>query len=218
MGFKLTGNGGTDAEVESTMRTLRVTQRPGQVLGSYRLASFTGLMTGIAANGTIFSMRWTDATNLCAIKSLKVGYAVITGFTAAQELGFDAVVARGFTASDSTQTQLVLTGNNQKKRTSLATSLFAATDVRISGTGAITAGTRTLDAQPVMASAAKTLAAAATVQDARFEALIDMTDGTDYPIVLAQNEGLVVRNSVLMGAAGTVRGFVEVVWDEVATY
>lgn len=227
MGFKITGNGGTDAEVDGTgFRALRVTQRPIDIgaLGSYRMAAFSGLTTVIAAGtasaGHVYSFRWSDATRLCLIRYLKVRYTVVTGFTAAQELAFDAFVARGYTADHAGGTAITLGGNNQKKRTSMGTSLVTtAASMRIASTTALTGSSFTLDGNPIMVGMGKTLAAAATVQDAAFEETIDMTDGgAEYPIVLAQNEGIVVRNGVLMGAAGTVRIGVTVAWDEVSAF
>jgi hypothetical protein len=225
MGFKLTGNSGTDAEVDGTnFRALRITTRPTDVgaLGSYRIAAFSGLMTTIAAGtasaGHVFSFRWSDATNLCLVRYLKIRWAVITGFTGAQELAFDAYVARGYSADHGGGTSITLGGNNQKKRTSMGTSLVTtAASARIASASALTGSSFTLDANPILVGMGKTLAAGATVQDASFESVLDMT-ASEYPVVLAQNEGIVARNVVLMGAAGTVRMAVEIVWDEVAAY
>lgn len=154
------------------------------------------------------------------MRFLKVRYAVVTGFTAAQELSFDAFVARGYTADHAGGTALTLGGNNQKKRTSQGSSLVTtAASARIASATALTGSSFTLDANPIMLGMGKTLAAAATVQDAAFEETLDMTDGgAEWPIILATNEGIVVRNGILMGAAGTVRMSVQMAWDEVAAY
>lgn len=225
MGLKITGNGGTDAEVDgTTFRALRVTNRPIDVgaLGSYRAAAFSGLSATIAAGtasaGHVFAFRWPDATRFAIVKALKIRMAVITGFTAAQELGFDAFVARSYTAAHGGGTALTLGGNNQKKRTAHGTSLItSAADIRIASATALTGSSFTLDANPIMAGSFKTLAAAATVQDGSYESYLDLS-AVDHPFVLAQNEGLVVRNQILMGAGGTVRWAVEIAWDEVTSY
>lgn len=186
------------------------------LLGSHRLNAVSGLTTGIAANTPIFSFRWGSATKFALIKYLKIQATVITGFTAAQELALNAFIARVFTASDSAGTAIVFTTNFQKKRTSMATSLV--TDCRVSGTAQLTVGTRTLDAVPTLSSSVKTLAAGAAVQDARMEAELILSNPTDYPTVLAQDEGIVVNNVILQGAAGTVRYGVTIEWDEVNAY
>lgn len=47
----------------------------------------------------------------------------------------------------------------------------------------------------------------------------DATDGNDHPLVLAQNEGFIVRGpSTIFGAAGTADLVVECAWAEVASY
>jgi hypothetical protein len=212
------GASGNLAEVEPNSLAFRATLRPNDIgtLGSYRLATFTGLTAGIAANAPLFSWRWGDASRVAILRYLRIRAAVVTGFTAAQELAFDAMIARSWTTNDSGGTAIVFTANNAKKRTSMGQSLV--TDCRIAAAATLTAGARTLDANPIMAGVAKTLAAAATVQDAVLEETFDATNGQDFPFVFAQNEGFVVRNSILMGAGGTVRWAVQAAWDEMASY
>lgn len=205
--------GGTNfAKVDATHGAFRVSQWPQQCLGEYQFGQITGLMTGIAANGEIAQFRWSNATRLAVIKHIRVRYAVVTGFTAAQELGFDVIGATGFSVNGTGGTAIVPNATNLKKRQSYPDSLVG--DLRIATTAALGAGTKTLISATYLASTAKTLAAAATVQDAAFEYTLDMTNGGDSPIVLAQNEGLIVRNSILMGAAGTVRASIEFAWAE----
>jgi len=218
MAIQIIGNGGVIVEVEANHRAMRSVARPNDVgsLGSYRVGASTGLLAGLAANTPIFSVRWGDATRVMVPRFLRVRYAVVTGFTAAQELAFDAIVARAFSASDSAGTAITLSGNQQKKRTSMGASLV--TDMRVAAAVTLTAGTRTLDGQPVLASAKKTLAAAATVQDADFEHTVAFDPGIEWPFVLVTNEGLIVRNTIALGAGGTVRANIEFAWDELASY
>lgn len=221
MSLQIAGNSGVVADVDgTTFRAIRVTQRPNDpgALGSYRLATISGLTTAVAANGLVFAWRWADATRVAVLKYFKVRMAVITGFTAAQELGFDVMIGRGYTANHTGGTALTLGGNNQKKRTAMGTTLIGtAADIRMATTAALGGGTITVDSNPVMAGTFKTLAAAATVQDGAYESIMDFS-GIDYPFVFAQNEGIVVRNSILMGAGGTVRWAVECAWDELNSY
>lgn len=204
--------GGRFVQVDEAMHALRVSTWPQQCLGEYRFGQSTGLMTAIAANGEIGQFRWTNATRLAVVKFIKVRYAVIAGFTAAQELGFDVIGSVNFTVAGTGGTAVTPGTQNLKKRQSYPDSLVA--DMRIATTAALGAGTKTLSANPYAAMAQKTLAAAATVQDAAFETTLDMTNSSDGPIVLAQNEGLSIRNSILMGAGGTVRASIEIAWAE----
>lgn len=231
MPFQLYGTIGTVAEVDASWRALRSSNRPLEHggRGHYRLGVASGLLTGtgVTAGGTVFSARWSDSSRLFVLLKLSARYVVTTTFGAAiiQELGLDAIVARSWTASDSAQTAVVIAGNDQKSRTSLATSLFAAGDVRIGNTSIITAGTRTLDSNPFvgMSGISSDLnATAATSQlvagpNIGFEWMADASLG-EHPIVLAQSEGIVVRNTVTFLATGAMRLWIQMVWAEVVAY
>lgn len=205
--------GGTNfAKVDQAMGAIHVSTWPQQCIGEYRFGQSTGLMTAIAANGEIAQFRWSSAARLAVVKFIRVRYAVITGFTAAQELGFDVIGSTAFSVNGTGGTAIAASATNLKKRQSYLDSLVG--DLRIATTAALGAGTKTLSNASYGASAAKTLAAAATVQDAAFETTLDMTNSSDGPIVMTQNEGLSIRNSVLMGAGGTVRATIEIAWAE----
>jgi hypothetical protein len=206
------------AWIEAPYGALRATLWPQKSLGEYRIGQMTGLLTGIAANADIFQFRWGLSAHLAAIKFVKVRYAVVTGFTAAQELAFDVTGSVGWTVNGTAGTSIVAGTANLKKRTTYVDSKV--TDMRIAATSALGQGTKTPSANPLMASSAKTLAAAATVQDIAFEETMDMTNSGDAPLILQQNEGFSVRNSIAMGAGGTVRATVQVAWAEfdAATY
>jgi hypothetical protein len=105
-----------------------------------------------------------------------------------------------------------LTGNNQKYRTSLGTT--AVTNVNIGSTGALTAGTRTLDAQPL----GSVYYWVPGVGTSLVQTDLLSYDPTDYPLVLANNEGFTIQNQILMGATGVGTLVVNVEWFEAAAY
>jgi hypothetical protein len=146
------------------------------------------------------------------VKRISVGFVTTTAFGAAQQMGFGVVTARSFTGADSGQTAIVLTGNNNKYRTSLASS--SVTDARISATAAITVGTRTLDAN----SLGTTNFWVPGVGTSLAQTDLISYDANDYPIVLANNEGFVINNLILMGATGVGTAVVNVEWFEAAAY
>lgn len=202
-------------KVDATARAARVAIRP--VEGEhYRLAASTGLITTVAAGtasaGHVFAFRWGSAAKVALVHRIYVKWRTVAGFTAAQEVGLDVMRATGYSASHSGGTAIVLNAPNLKKRQSYGASLL--TDARISGTGALTAGTHTLDGQHMGADCFAELAAAATVPKGAFDVDIPFAG---CPLQLATNEGFVVRNTVLMGAGGTARVTVEVDWSEVIT-
>ena len=77
-----------------------------------------------------------------------------------------------------------------------------------------TAGTHVFDPVPISQDGYAELAAAATVPKGRFDVEFLNADQPAFPLVLAPNEGLCIRNTVLMGAGGAVRLTVEVDWFE----
>ena len=192
--------------------------------GAYRIAVTSGLVTGLSAGDPIFSLRWAPSLptsnprqlTTFVLQRMRVKWRTITDFTATQEAGIDVFLARAFTASDSGGTAATLTTNNAKKRTSFPTTLL--TDLRIATTGALTPGTRTLDAQPIASDVYSDLANAATVQKGRVDVEVLDQDQDRYPIVLAPNEGIVVENRITMGAGGTARVIVEIDWLELQRY
>lgn len=218
MAVIIQGNGGTAAEVDGTgYRALRVTQRPVDhgALGQYRLSTIVSLVVTQAANGTLFSFRWADATRLCVIQALRMQLIQLTAATATIFPSYEVFQARSFTASDSIGTALTLTGNSFKKRTSMGTTLV--TDIRKATVAAgLTAGTRTLDGDPIFQM--QTISTITTPNATLYSMQFD-PDGADHPLVFAQNEGLIVRGpTTVFGAAGTASLTIDMAWAEVAAF
>ncbi len=172
-------------------------------LGHYQVSVATGaIAAGAAADSQVFSCRWSSATKVAVITSVVVtGMRATTAF-AAGVVDLKATVARSFTVSASGGTALTITGNQMKLDTRFQTTAF--TDMRVATTGALTAGTQTLDTQDLgrltMHSSAGTGVAAPIVGEIYvpnngilFDA--DPARG-EHPLVLRENEGLVIRATV----------------------
>ena len=221
MGVQIIGNGGTVAEVDgTTFRSQRVVPKPIEfgAFGHYRLATTVALVVTQAANGTLFSFRWGDATRFCVLQKLRLEIMQTAAATATIMPSYQAFIARSFTASDSAGTAITITGNNMKKRTSgMGTTLV--TDIRKSAVAAgLTAGTRTLDAEPIIELATNSTITTPNAITYRKELEMDAGDGI-HPYVFAQNEGFIVRGpTVVFGAAGTANLLVDLAWAEVAAY
>jgi hypothetical protein len=220
MPIQIQGNGGAVAEVDGTgYRALRITQRPIEALGHYELELTTGGYGGLAVGAPLFTMRWTDPTRLCVIYQSRVSVQTTAPFAVSQITSRELVVARGWTVSDTGGGAVVLTGNALKKRSSMGPTLFAAGDIRFHS-GAITPGTRTVEANVV--------GQALGWSEGGFEAKLGMdisradllTDpgGHDHPIILVQNEGVIMQVGTLMGTGGVQKTTIKMVWAEVATY
>jgi hypothetical protein len=204
---------GTAMAVDPVFGAARVTVRPPDVLGWLSVGAQSGALTGVAANGPVFSFRNISA-NPVLIRRVGLGFVTTTAFTAPQTLSWGLFFARAFTASDTGQTAIALTGNNSKHRTALGT--LTSVDCRISNAGALGVGTRTLDANSLAVAATYAGAVGAGLTPTLSNLLSQ--DTGDYPLVLAQNEGIVIANLTAMGAGGVGSLFVNLELAETSSY
>jgi len=224
MSIQIQGNGGVIQEVDgSTFRAARVVSRPVDhgALGAYSVGLISGVIpAALAANSEIFQFRWSDATRLCVVRKIKISAAVSTTFFAAGvPIQIDLVKATGWSAAGSGGTR-VTPAALLKRRTSMGSSLIAASDIGISSTAALTAGTKTLETV-----ALSTLVAAGPITSSLNGSIIvpdtilwqaEVADG-EHPLVLATSEGFVIR-SIAVPATGTWTAAITVDWAEVTAY
>lgn len=181
---------------------------PG-LLGSYSKSLTSGTMAaGLAANSPVFSFTY-GGTRLAVVRAVTISATDITTGFAATNATFNIFAARSFTAADTGGTAGTLTGNNGKMRTSFATT--GVTNIMIATTGTLTAGTRTLDTDPLAALTGGPTATAGTPMITAGTAIYLPTPN-EYPLVLAANEGFVIQATV--PATGTWVLSVTVTWDE----
>jgi len=199
--------------VDPMFKAARVSLRPPEILSWNSLGAQSGALTGAAANAPVFAMR-NIGNNLLMVRRIGIGFVTTTAFTAAQRVDFGLYPCRSFTASDTAQTAIVVTGNNLKHRTSLAT--FSSIDMRISNTAAITLGTRTPDTNPMSQVGGWSGGAGTTIITAQ-DNLLQHGAG-DYPLILANNEGLEIQNLTAMGAVGVGTLYVNIEFAEAAAY
>lgn len=224
MPLQIQGNSGVITEVDgTTFRALRVTGRPIEygALGYYSIAMITGTMAvSLAANSEVFQFRWPDATRFAVVTQISSSASALVAATAAALCSFRATIARGWTVAGSGGSRANLTGNNQKLRTTMGTSL--ANDIGCATTAALTAGTKTLDAQDMSAVGFSLMTGAITVQMSNqfcpLTYLLDINSTNDHPIVHAQNEGFVIRTGNAMPAGATWQGVFGTKWAEVTQY
>lgn len=202
--------------------------------GAYASAPPSGLLTTVAAGtasaGHLWAMQWPaitaaqtaggEARRFAIIQRLRIRAWTITGFTAAQEVRFALFKLTGYTAPHTGGVAVVVptpkrTGNAAANVPPAHGVMPASRAViQIGNTGALTDGTHAAPGDPIRVAAYSELAAAATVQKGQFDGLFSTEDLIQHPIVLQADEGLLVRNEVLMGAGGTVRLIVECDWVE----
>jgi hypothetical protein len=160
----------------------------------------------------IFDFQYTGA-GLAVVKKVVISVGDAGTAFAAGNAHFDIFAARAFTAADTGGTAGTLTGNNAKLRTSFPTTGVGA--IMIANTSAISAGTRTLDTDPLGSVSASTAATAGADLLAAVDLLAPKNAG-DYPAVFGTNEGFEIQATV--PATGTWTASVTVYWDEYSAY
>ena len=200
-------NTGSMAAVDASKLALRASLRPFELTGYFAFGVQSGALTGVAANGPVFSLRNAAGNGeLVLVRHIGIGFLTTTAFTTAQIVDYGLFFARSFTASDSGGTAISIAGNNTKVRTSLVAP--NSMDARVATTAALTAGTRTLDTNALAQIGAWSGGAGQGLVPVQNN-LWDQYTG-DQLIVLAPNEGLVIANLTAMGAAGVIRLYVNV--------
>ena len=199
--------------------------------GSYRNFSTSGSLGALAANSEVWHFRFPIPSGSSALsysamimRKLQVSIMVSTAASGAALLSLGVFFSRSWSVDGSGGTlQSVGTLNNSKQRINNARPYST---VRIANTTALTAGTQTLDAQP-LSSVAFGVGTGATTTSIATQ-LLNFEDGTlidddpwalAYPPCIQIPEGLVIRtgaNAFPAGIAWTLS--VRSVWQESETY
>ena len=209
--------------VDPMFLAARVALRPldysgvGRVLGFYRAVGQT-TAAAPAGNSVLANMRYTDPSSFYVLLRLRVGVSVITAVTAQSTPPIIVSHARSYSVSETTNTTaLVLTGNNQKMRTTpMGTSLVTQMGVSSAAAG-ISGGTKTVDANAfgavVLSPALVAIGSGVPMTD-----LYKCDNHGGHPPVYAPNEGYVIAWSATALATGTVSVVVEHEWAEVIVF
>jgi hypothetical protein len=200
---------------------LHVTNKaiPYGSLGHYRTNHRCVIANTQAANSRLFEMRNTHASNLIVPTRLLIKWMQTGAHTAAIEDSLDVFKVTTFTAVDTTNT---VTPTVSAKRGSMAAPPGAAAirGVTVAGAAAgMTNGTLTKDGVSVGQLPKWLLAAMPTAGPVEPSVLdnFDDVNGTN-PFVFAQNEGLIIENRVLLGAAAASVVYIDFSWAEVTLY
>ena len=197
----------TNLVVDPTFNAARLTLRPYEFEGIFRLAARSGIIAAATAAGIGFTFRYTG-TGTCSIHSVKVGLNGLSAYTQGA-VTFTLVPVRGYTATDTAGTQIT-TGITQKLRSGCTQCQI---DARIATTTTLTAAAATAgveDAAP-LASLQFDMAPAVVNQPMR-EFLPMSTYSKGF--VLTNNEGFRIRNQSAYSATGTCNLVVSVEWSE----
>jgi hypothetical protein len=188
-------------------------------LGHYRVNHRCALVATQAANSRLFEVRNTHATNLIIPTRLVIKWLQTANHTAAIEDSLDVFKVTSFSAVDTTNT---VTPTASVKRASMAAAPGAAAirGVTVAGAAAgMTGGTLTKDGGSIGQLAQWLLAAIPTggTVIAGLQDNFDDVNGT-HPFVFAQNEGFIIENRVLLGAAAGSSVYIDFSWAETTAY
>jgi hypothetical protein len=190
--------------------------------GAFRVGAVSGTMAAaLAANAEIFQFRYvTAASRIALINRVTISAGANVAATAAALLSMRMTVARAWTVAGSGGSRIVLTGDNANLRTSLATS--EVNDAGISTTAGLTAGTKTLDTTDIgnvsygIGTGAITTSLPLTILP--LTELFNANQEGGYPLVLANQEGFVIRSGIIGPATMTWAFSVNVSWLEVPAF
>lgn len=209
---------GVGAESQSA---LHVTTKPDPcgVLGHYKTSHRTVLVNSQAANSRLFELR-NNASNLVVIHKVRVEVTQTAANTAAIMDSIDMYKLTGHTAVSTTNTVTLVAS---RLRTSFAAPP-GGVDLRgctVAGIAAgMTGGTMTKDTAPLRQFGIWFLAAVPTggpTVQIIGEYWPDVGSG-ESPLILAQNEGMLIENRVLLGAAAGAAVSIDIEWAEVTAY
>jgi hypothetical protein len=223
MGFKLTGGGaaaaniGVGAEAASAGH-VTVKPIPHGALGHYRVAGRFAIVNTQAAASRLVSLRNTGS-NLIIPTRLNLRWLQIGTHTAAIEDSLDVFRVTSFTVQDTTNT---VTPVPSIQRTGMGASPGNVQVRHVTAAGAaagMTGGTLTKDSA-ALAQLPKWLLAAMPTAGSVEPSFLDAFDDVNgtHPFVLAQNEGLIVENRVLLGAAASSAVYFDMCYVETTAF
>jgi hypothetical protein len=192
----------------------------GQAGNAYRYAGFTGTIgAALAANSEILQFRFLTGTKTkCVVRKIMFdGIGIVAVATALGPLGFMVKPARSWSVAGSGGTRIVTTGDNLQLRQ--ANPASQVNDLGIATTGALTAGTKTFDANAMGQCLLSIGTGAVTTYQmlSAVQPLIDVSGGS-HPLVLGDQEGFSILTTHVGPAALTyVAGFT-IDWVEVAAF
>ena len=206
-----------------------LSRRPYHLRGRYQNVARTEGQTIVAAHtstaGHVFSWRWDDTTVtgvLGFVRYVGIKAVLTTAFGTDQEVAYSLRRATGYTASHTGGTAIdtggTVTGTGKRYYAQPASLL---TSMRIGTTGALTAGTHTLDANPIsqvgafLAVIGDELPGVASGFNSNpgFATLWDSRDSGDH-LEFDNDEGFIISNELVQGATGVLSMIVKVEWDE----
>lgn len=189
-------------------------------VGHYRVTHRFVMIAAQAANSKLFELRNAHASNLIIPTRMIIKWMTLSAHTAILEDSIDVFKVTAFTVSSTTST-VALTPS--LKRASMGATSAVIKGVTVAGAAAgMTGFTATKDSGP-LAQLPKILPQAAmaiTETAPRDPSILDVFDDVNgtHPFVLNPNEGIMVENRVVLGAAAGSSVYIDFSYAEVTAY
>lgn len=198
------------------MRLIPPNKNVDRALGHYGLSLRIVSTTAQAANSRILTLRNPHATNLIMPTKLRLrAMQAIAG--TAQENSLDVYKVTGFTAVDDTD-EVVPT--KSALRSNFPDFPGGALINHLTLTGDIagmTGGTMTKDAQAIARLPFNVGAAISLIKPWELENAVPSEDDA-HPLILQQDEGIVIENRVLNVTSFGIVWFIDLFWAELSAY
>ena len=193
--------------VDPMFKAMRLSLRPSECQGAYRLSQRSGTIAAATAAGIQFMFRYYG-TGSCQIHSVKVGLQSTLAYTQ-NNMSFTLNVVRGWSISDTGGTQATL-GNIQKVRSAMTQSQV---DIRYPTTGTLTTAAVTASIEdPAPFASVQMDCPGAPLRSQPMQEFLDAS-WFAKPLTLTMNEGFRIRNTAY-GATGTSVVIFSVYWSE----
>jgi hypothetical protein len=193
----------------------------GQSGNAYRYSGFTGTIgAALAAGSELLQFRFLTGTKTkCVVRKIVLdGIGIVAVATALGPLGFMVKPARSWSVAGSGGTRIATTGDNLQLRQ--ANPASQVNDLGIATTGALTAGTKTLDANAIGQAITSIGTGAVTTYQMIPQADMFLLDaaGGGAPLVLGDQEGFAILTTHVGPAGLTYAAGFTIDWLEVAAY
>lgn len=213
VGEVASGVGGPTDSQHCTLRPIPTS------VGAYRVNHRCLLVNAQAANSRLFEVRNTHSTNLIIPTRLIIKWVQTAAHTAAIEDSLDVFKVTGFTTVDTTNT-VTPVGSIKRGSMTAFPGNAAIRGVTIAGAAAgMTGGTLSKDGGSIGQLPQFLLAAVPTAGTVAVQLNdnFDDVNGT-HPFAFGLNEGFIIENRVLLGAAAGSAVYIDFSWTEVTAY
>src|SRR5437867_10672158 len=189
-------------------------------VGHYRVTHQCAVIALQAANSRLFEIRNSSATNFLVPTRLDIKWLQTAAHTAAIEDSLDVFKVNTLSAVDTVNTVTPVTVVKHTAKMLAAPAAAVVRGVTLAGAAAgMTGGTLTKEGSAIAQLPQWLLLAQPTGSTVFTQLLDSFWDGNGtHPLVLAPNEGLIVENRVLLGAAAGSSVYIDLSWAETVTW